>query len=209
MNELKVTQILRNELGFSNSSIDKIKKFNIKLLKYNKSYNLISKSTENKIWYRHILDSAQIIKFIDLSKIKKLADFGSGGGFPGLILAFYDENLSFHVKLYEKSSVKRDFLRGVKDDLDLKNVTIENNVYEKEILADVIVCRAFKKLEEILRISREIVKKPHKLIILKGKNAQSEINKVSLDLNYSYKLEKSITDDDSKIIIVEVKQNEE
>ena len=49
------------------------------------------------------------------------------------------------------------------------------------------------------------MKKPHKLIILKGKNAQSEINNVSLDSNYSYKLEKSITDDDSKIIIVEVK----
>ena len=205
MNELKVTQILKNELGFSNSSIDKIKKYNNQLLKYNKRYNLISKSTENKIWHRHILDSAQVIKFLDFSKITKLADFGTGAGFPGLILAFYAENLTFHVKLYEKSSVKRDFLRSLKDDLDLKNVTIENNVYEKEILADVIVCRAFKKLKEILRISREIVKKPHKLIILKGKNAQSEINNVSLESNYSYKMEKSITDDDSKIIIVEVK----
>ena len=61
------------------------------------------------------------------------------------------------------------------------------------------------KLEKILEISREIVKKPHKLIILKGKNAQSEINNVSLGPNYSYKIEKSITDDDSKIIIVDVK----
>jgi len=205
MNELKVTQILKNELGFSNSSLDKIKKFNNKLLEYNKRYNLISKSTENNIWHRHILDSAQIIKFLDFSKISKLVDFGSGAGFPGLILALYAENLSFHVKLYEKSSVKRDFLRIIKNNLHIKNMTIENNVYEKEIIADVILCRAFKKLDEILRISREIVKKPHKLIILKGKNAQSEINNVSLDLNYSYKLEKSITDDDSKIIIVEVK----
>ena len=205
MNELKVTHILKNDLGFSNSSIEKIKKFNNYLLKYNKSYNLISKSTENNIWYRHILDSAQIIKFIDFSKIKNLADFGSGAGFPGLIIALYNENSTFHVKLYEKSQVKRDFLRDVKNNLNIKNITIENNVYDKEILADVIVCRAFKKLDEILDISREIVKKPHKLIILKGKNAQSEINNVSLDTNYSYKLEKSITDDDSKIIIVEVK----
>ena len=205
MNELKVTQILKNELGFSNSSLDKIKKFNNKLLEYNKRYNLISKSTENNIWHRHILDSAQIIKFLDFSKISKLVDFGSGAGFPGLILALYAENLSFHVKLYEKSSVKRDFLRIIKNNLHIKNMTIENNVYEKEILADVIVCRAFKKLHEILRISREIVKKPHKLIVLKGKNAQSEINNVSLASNYSYKLEKSITDNDSKIIIVEAK----
>ena len=85
--------------------------------------------------------------------------------------------------------------------IDLEALTHE----EKEVLAEVIVCRAFKKLREILSISREIVKKPHKLIILKGKNAQSEINNVSLEQNYSYKLEKSITDDDSKIIIVEAK----
>ena len=205
MDELKVTQILKNDLGFSNSSIEKIKKFNNHLLEYNKSYNLISKNTEKNIWYRHILDSAQIIKFIDFSKSSKLVDFGSGAGFPGVILALYDRISSFHVKLYEKSSVKRDFLKKLKIHLDIKNITVENNVYEKEIIADVIVCRAFKKLEEILRISREIVKKPHKLIILKGKNAQSEINNVSLDSNYSYKLEKSITDDYSKIIIVEVK----
>ena len=205
MNEFKVIQILKNDLGFSNSSIEKIKKFNNYLLKYNKSYNLISKSTENNIWHRHILDSAQIIKFIDFSKIKNLADFGSGAGFPGLIIALYNENSTFHVKLYEKSQVKRDFLRNIKNNLNIKNITIENNVYEKEVLADVIVCRAFKKLEAILSISREIVKKPHKLIILKGKNAQSEINNVSLESNYSYKMEKSITNDDSKIIIVQVK----
>ena len=205
MNEFKVIQILKNDLGFSNSSIEKIKKFNNYLLKYNKSYNLISKSTEKDIWYRHILDSAQIIKFIDFSKIKNLADFGSGAGFPGLIIALYNENSTFHVKLYEKSQVKRDFLRNIKNNLNIKNITIENNVYEKEVSADVIVCRAFKKLDEILDISREIVKKPHKLIILKGKNAQSEINNVSLESNYSYKMEKSITDDDSKIIIIEIK----
>ncbi len=205
MNDLKVIQILKNDLGFSNSSIEKIKKFNNYLLQYNKNYNLISKSTENDTWYRHILDSAQIIKFIDFTKIRNLADFGSGAGFPGLIIALYNENPTFHVKLYEKSKVKRDFLKDLKNNLNIKNITVENNVYEKEVLADVIVCRAFKKLEEILSISREIVKKPHKLIILKGKNAQSEINNVSLESNYSYKMEKSITDDDSKIIIVQVK----
>ena len=59
-----------------------------------------------------------------------------------------------------------------------------------------------KKIGEIIEISREMIKKPHKLIILKGKNAQNEINKVSLDSNYSYKIEKSLTESDSKIIII-------
>ena len=206
MNELKAIEILRNELGFSDSSIKKLKKFHNYLLEYNKRYNLISQKTEKSIWIRHILDSAQIIKFIDESKDHNIVDFGSGAGFPGLIIAIYNENVGFHVKLYEKSPVKRAFLSNIKKKLDIKNIDIENDVYEKKkIITDVIVCRAFKKLEEILNISREIVKKPHKLIILKGKNAQSEINNVSLGSNYSYKIEKSITDYDSKIIIVDVK----
>ena len=205
MEEPKVIEILKNELGFSDSSIKKIKKFHNYLLEYNKRYNLISKNTEKNIWNRHILDSAQIIKFIDESKDNNIVDFGSGGGFPGLIIAFHNENVRFHVKLYDKSPVKRAFLSNIKEKLDIKNIDIENDVYGKKISADLIVCRAFKKLEEILKISREIVKKPHKLIILKGKNAQSEINNVSLDSNYSYKIEKSITDDNSKIIIVDAK----
>ena len=206
MNEVKVIEILKNDLGFSDISIEKIRKFHNYLLDYNKSYNLISKNTENSIWIRHILDSAQIIKFIDESNDRKIADFGSGAGFPGLIIGFYNENLRFHVKLYEKSPVKRAFLKEIKEKLDVKGIDIVNDIYENEkIVADVIVCRAFKKLEEILNISREKIQKPHKLIILKGKNAQSEINNVSLGSNYSYKIEKSITDHDSKIIIVDVK----
>ena len=205
MNELKVIEILKNELGFSDSSIKKLKKFHNYLLEYNKSYNLISKKTEKSIWIRHILDSAQIIKFIDASNDQNIVYFGSGAGFPGLIIAFYNENKGFHVKLYEKSPVKRAFLINIKEKLDIKNLDIDNDVYGEKILADIIVCRAFKKLEEILKISRETVKKPHKLIILKGKSAQSEINNVSLGSNYSYKLEKSITDHDSKIIIIDSK----
>ena len=205
MDEVKVIEILKNELGFSDSSIKKLKKFHNYLLEYNKLYNLISKNTEKRIWNRHILDSAQIIKFIDELRCNNIVDFGSGAGFPGLIIAIYNENVGFHVKLYEKSPVKRAFLKNIKKELDIKNIDIENDVYGKEIVADVIVCRAFKKLGEILKISRETVKKPHKFIVLKGKNAQSEINNVSLGPNYSYKLEKSITDYDSKIIIVDVK----
>ena len=205
MEEPQVIKILKNEIGFSDSSIKKLKKFHNYLLEYNKRYNLISKNTEKSIWIRHILDSAQIIKFIDASKDNNIVDFGSGAGFPGLIIAFHNENVRFHVKLYDKSPVKRAFLASIKEKLDIKNIDIETDVYGKKIAADVIVCRAFKKLEEILKISREIVKKPHKLIILKGKNAQSEINNVSLGSNYSYKIEKSITDDNSKIIIVDVK----
>ncbi len=207
--DVEVISILQKNFGFSELSLEKLRKFHKYLLDYNKKYNLISKNTEKKIWFRHILDSAQIIKFLDSSKSLIISDFGSGGGFPGLIIAIYGEKLRFHVKLYEKSPVKRIFLSDMIKKLGLNNVKVADNVYNQseKIKSEIIVCRAFKKLEEIIKISREIVKKPHKLIILKGKNAQLEINNVSLGQNYSYKLENSITDNDSKIIIVEVGKN--
>ena len=82
MDELKAIEILKNDLGFSERSINNVKKFINHLLNYNKRYNLISKSTENSIWNRHILDSAQITKFLDYSKPTEIADFGTGAGFP-------------------------------------------------------------------------------------------------------------------------------
>ena len=207
--DVEVISILRKNFGFSELSLEKLRKFHKYLLDYNKKYNLISKNSEKKIWFRHILDSAQIIKFLDSSKSLIISDFGSGGGFPGLIIAIYGEKFRFHVKLYEKSRVKRIFLSNMIKKLGLNNVKVANNVYNQseKIKSEIIVCRAFKKLGEIIKISREIIKKPHKLIILKGKNAQLEINNVSLGQNYSYKLENSITNNDSKIIIVEVGKN--
>ena len=201
MNELKVKKILKNVLNFSEKDINKLDYLRKSLLKYNSKYNLISKSTERSIWSRHILDSAQLTKYFNTNHNSNLADLGSGAGFPGLVIAIFNKNPKFHVKLYEKSPVKREFLVLIQKKLDL-NITINENIYDDKLNADIIVARAFKKLNEIISISREIVKKPHKLIILKGKNAQNEINKVSLGLNYSYKMESSITDDDSKIIIV-------
>ena len=134
----------------------------------------------------------------------RLSDFGSGAGFPGLVLAIYNKNPEFHVKLYEKSPVKREFLDIIRKKLKI-NFEIEENVHEGIINADILVSIAFKKIEQIIKISRENMKKSHKIIILKGKNAQSDINDVSLPVNYSYKMENSITDSDSKIIVIKVK----
>ena len=119
MQQLEVINILKKSLNFSDHSIEKLKKFTNLVLKENQNYNLISKSTENQIWNRHILDSAQLVKFIDFN-LKSLADLGSGAGFPGLVLEIFNKNRDFHVKLYEKSVVKRRFLNSVIKELDLK-----------------------------------------------------------------------------------------
>ena len=125
---------------------------------------------------------------------------GTGAGFPGVVISIFDLENNFHVKLYEKSPIKRKFLNDLKEKLSL-NVEILKNINDHRVEADILVARAFRKLPVILGISREMAKKPRKIIILKGKNAKKEINSISLDQKYSYRLEHSITDDESKIII--------
>ena len=204
MQEKEVISALKNQLKFSEKNISDIKIFIKELLKANKKHNLISKSTEKVIWNRHILDSAQLVKFIDFST-GSLSDLGSGAGFPGLILALFNKNKDFHVKLYEKSPVKRSFLKDISERLSIK-IEVCGNVYEDFIDTDYIVSRAFKKLEAIIQVSREIAKKSHKLIILKGQNAQEDLKKAFIEKKYDYKLENSITNKDSKIIIVDFKK---
>ena len=202
MQQLEVIKILRKDLNFNDRSIEKLKKFAELVLIENKNHNLIAKSTEASIWDRHILDSAQLVKFIDF-KALSLADLGSGAGFPGLVIEIFNKNKDFHVKLYEKSSVKRQFLINVIKKLDL-NAEIFGDVRDEVLDADIIVCRAFRKLDRVIQVSREIAKKPHKLLILKGKNAQEEINKTFKTKKYSYKLVNSITNAKSKIILMDI-----
>ena len=202
MQELEVIKILQEELKFTDQSIDKLKMLETELLNANKKYNFIAKSTEDSIWYRHILDSAQLVKYINF-KQGSLSDLGSGAGFPGLVLAIYNQNFNFHVKLYEKSTVKRDFLDEMIDKLKIKAASYPN-VFDGNIESEYIVSRAFKKLDKIIQVSREMIKRPHKLIILKGQNAQEEANKAFKSQKYSYKLEKSMTDKKSRIIIAEI-----
>ena len=200
MQKLEVINILKKDLNFTDQSIEKLKEFTKLVLKENKNHNLISKSTENHIWVRHVLDSAQLVKFIDFS-CNSLADLGAGAGFPGLVVEIFNKNKAFHVKLFEKSPVKRQFLMKVITKLRL-NAEVLGDVRNERLDTDIIICRAFKKLDQVIQVSREIAKKPHKLIILKGQNAQEEINKSFKNKKYPYKLEKSITEIDSKIILI-------
>tara|TARA_Y100001935_G_C17104170_1_gene407475 strand:- start:12 stop:623 length:612 start_codon:yes stop_codon:yes gene_type:complete len=202
MQELEVINILKRSLNFSDHSIEKLKTFTNLVLKENQNYNLIAKSTENQIWHRHILDSAQLVKFIDFN-LNSIADLGTGAGFPGLVIDIFNENKDFHVKLYEKSPIKRQFLDKVIKQLDL-NAKVFSDVRYERVDSDIIVCRAFKKLDKVIQVSREIVNKPHKLMILKGQNAQEDINKTLKTKKYSYKLINSITNKKSKIILMQI-----
>ena len=207
MNKDQVLNYLSKNLKFNSSEIEKIDIFQKELIKFNANYNLIGASTLNDIWFRHILDSAQIVKFIDFNKDNSLSDLGTGAGFPGLILAIYAQKYEFHVKLYEKSKVKCIFLGQILRILKLNRVNVIcSNINNEEIDTNYATCRAFRKLDYILNISRENVKVNHKLIILKGKNALDEINMLQMKEQYMYEVKDSITDKESKILIFDMKK---
>ena len=201
MQKQNVIKLLKSDLKFSDSSIDKLIIFVKSVIDANKEHNLISKNTENDIWHRHILDSAQLVKFINFKR-GSLSDLGSGAGFPGIVLAIFNSNLDFHVKLYEKSPVKSAFLKKIVKELGLNAETF-NNIYDNTIESEYIVCRAFKKLDRIIQVSREIAKKSHRLIVLKGQNAQKEADNAFKNNKYPYKLENSMTNNNSKILIAD------
>ena len=130
MKQLEVINILKKDFNFDDRSIQKLKKFADLVLSENKNHNLIAKSTESSIWDRHILDSAQLVKFIDFKSLS-LADLGSGAGFPGLVIEIFNKNKDFHVKLYEKSSVKRQFLIKVIKELNLNATVFGDLTYDR------------------------------------------------------------------------------
>ncbi len=187
---------LLDEKGF-----EKMSKYVILLLNENKKYNLISKNSENVIWHRHVLDSLQIVKFVNFNQQSILHDLGSGGGFPGICLAIYNKNPEFHVKLYEKSIVKSNFLNRVIKKLNLNAKVINRDVFKTKILKGYVVARGFRKIDKILKFSRENCLEIEKFIILKGKNAQVDAQKAFKGSDIKYSLEESITDRDSKILI--------
>ena len=208
VSKVKSKLVLAKNLNFNDKKLELVELFAQEVLNYNQKYNLISRSSEKDIWNRHVLDSAQLVKYIDHRNYNSLADLGTGAGFPGILLSiFYSDILTFHVKLYEKSQVKVNFIKYIIGKLELSNVNIYDNDYQSHIIdTDYIVCRAFKKLPEILRISRETMKKPHKLIVMMGKSAQDELKKASKGMIYKYKLVPSITESDSKILLVDAKK---
>ena len=140
----------------------------------NKEINIISMKNANEtmIWERHIVDSVQVIDFIDLN-CNTTTDLGSGGGFPGIILAMMIKNLKRDVKviLYEKSHHKSSFLREVSRKLNLDTEVIQKDIFEtKELNPGSIVARAFKPLPVVLELVYKNFSNYKNLILFMGKS---------------------------------------
>ena len=197
-NHIKLIKLLQ----VSRETIKSLNIFENLLLENNRKFNLISKSTENIIKTRHILDSAQVIDFIDKNS-KICVDLGTGAGFPGIVLSilFKERKYPTRIDLYEKSPKKCQFLSKVVKRLNLNVLVLEKNIFEqKNLEVGTIVARAFKPIQSIFRIITENFNNYKNLILFLGENRKQTLLDASKVWEFEYKERKSITSNDSLIL---------
>ena len=161
--------------------------------------NLVAPSTLNDIQTRHIADSAQLADV--LPRDVKIIDLGSGAGFPGVVLAI----LGWDVTCIESIGKKVSFLNTVKQELDIKNLTIYHGRVEdfcRHLPAFsshfVFTARAFAPLVKILDYTHG---QNYRLFLLKGREIESEIAVAKRKYKFTYELVPSKTGDGFIIII--------
>ena len=170
----------------------------------NNQINIISKKTAeiNEIRGRHIIDSAQIIDFIDLNK-NTTCDLGSGGGMPGLVIAIIMKKLnnSLKINLYEKSHHKCIFLEDVSKKLNLNTKIIQKDIFTvKDIETGTVMSRAFKPMPIILDLINQNFRKFNNIILFMGKSGKKILGETLKIWDLDYEKKKSITNNDSFII---------
>ena len=172
--------------------------------KKNEEINLISKKNTERgaIRLRHIIDSMQIIDFVDLNS-NTTSDLGSGGGMPGLIVAIVMKKIKNNMKvnLYEKSYHKCVFLKEVSKKLNLNTEIIQEDIFSlKNIETGTIMSRAFKPMPVILNLVNENFKKYKNIIFFMGSSGRKILNETLQEWDLDYEEKKSLTSNDSFIL---------
>jgi len=153
------------ELGFRKEALPQLKSYIDLLWSANEELNLISR----KMTYEELIDNHLIDCLLPLKKfpanIKAAADFGSGGGLPGVLYAIQFSNVAYH--LYEKSPKKQEFLSRCKT--IAPNLQIHGEIPKELTGIEVVTARAFKPIDVILELSRDYYKNKGKYFLLKGR----------------------------------------
>ena len=174
------------------------------IIEKNKKINIISQETAKKkvIRDRHIIDSAQIIDFIDLNS-NTTTDIGTGGGMPGIIIAIILKNMKKNMKvnLYEKSYHKSAFLKEVSRKLGLKTEIFQENIFNlKKLETGTIMSRAFKPMPIVLDLVYENFSSYKNLIFFMGKNGKKVFENSLRNWDLEYTEKKSLTNEDSFLL---------
>jgi len=193
-----------NDLNVSRETFLDFENYVSMIIEKNKKINIISQKTSSKksIIERHIIDSAQIIDFVDFN-YNTTTDLGSGGGMPGIVVAIILKNMkkSMNVHLYEKSYHKSRFLEEVSQKLNLNTKIFQKNIFEiKNLETGTIMSRAFKPMPVILDLVYKNFSKYKNLICFMGKSGKKIFEKSKDDWSLEYTEKKSLTSQDSFLL---------
>lgn len=187
----------------SRETIEKLEIYISLLQQWNKKINLVSQQGMDQVWKRHVYDSFQLIRYLD-SSVKSIADLGSGGGFPGLILAL---STDIPVILIESDMRKTIFLREVLRQTKTQATVLCQRIENvNAISADVVTARALTSLTQLLEFSKNILNKNGYCLFLKGRSVNLEIEEAQKNWKINYKTFSSQTNADG--VIVKINQFE-
>ena len=198
--------IKKNKISIPNVSREtlmELEEYSQSILNANRKINLISSSTEKSINSRHIYDSAQTIDFIDKKDIKLCTDLGSGAGLPSIVLGILmkSKKQGFKLIFYEKSYHKSNFLKEMAKKFKLEAKIYQKNIFEeKNLITDVIICRAFKPLPVIFEIATNNFKNFKYIVMYLGKSGKKILKDVSTKWKFDIEEMKSTTSDESSVV---------
>lgn len=202
MTEQEAALWLESELGVSRETMDALKTFVAFLKREASSQNLISASTLDHIWSRHIVDSAQLLQFLDHAPADtRWLDLGSGAGFPGLIIALLTD---YNVTLVESRARRIDYLQRAVEMLDLTHrVHVAGVALERLETApySVISARAFAPLPKLFDLAERFATNKTLWLLPKGRIADQEWQDAQGVWDGNFQVMKSITDQDAGILV--------
>jgi 16S rRNA (guanine527-N7)-methyltransferase len=159
--------------------------------------NLVSASTLNNIWERHIADSAQLLRFQPFAGASWV-DLGSGAGLPGIVIACLAEGA---VTLVEPRRLRADFLHKVAESLDLDVVIVTGKAERVAGKFDVITARALAPLPKLLEISHHLSTRKTVWALPKGRSAPAELADARRAWQGGFHVEHSVTDAEAFIVV--------
>ena len=169
------------------------------LLTWNKKINLVSIKSREELVERHILDSLQLLDYIDKDQV--VFDIGSGAGFPGLFLSYGGVK---KVNLVEVVGKKASFLITAAA-LSNNQITVHNQAVEniKADYCDVITARGFASLDNIFTLTKSVAQPQTKYILQKGKNIEVELKKSFEKWKFRYIIHQSKTSSEASILEID------
>lgn len=204
MDKKACLEIIRSFHALTSDIIQKLESYSQQLLAWNQKINLIGKSTQDELWSRHIVDSAQLVRFLPgecPGKPKTIIDFGSGAGLPVVVMALLAPHHHYHA--IESVGKKAIFLREMVRILELP-LTVHNERIEsiKNCKADIITARAFASTGNILAYAEAFLQKESLCILLKGCKAKEELDAAGRDWTFTLNQHPSLSEADGSVIIL-------